>query len=179
MIRLFVGLPIPDSIADALEGLQHGLPGAAWRTRAHFHITLGFIGEVCERTAEDLDSALGQIRIAPFYLSLGGADTFGGDLPDAVWMSVQAPAALKQLHTKVTQAARQAGISFEARRYVPHVTTAYLRRSTDPIGLGRYIADHALFRSRPWIADRFYLYESHLSHSQSLYTIAAEYPLVG
>ena len=28
MIRLFVALPIPDHIRDALTGLQNGLPGA-------------------------------------------------------------------------------------------------------------------------------------------------------
>ena len=53
MIRLFAGLPVPDDIADRLEPLQTGLDGARWRGREHFHVTLGFFGDVIEPAARE------------------------------------------------------------------------------------------------------------------------------
>ncbi|MCU0881041.1 MAG: RNA 2',3'-cyclic phosphodiesterase [Hyphomonadaceae bacterium] len=179
MIRLFVGLPVPLAIATAIEPLQRGVPGARWRNRHQFHITLGFIGEVDERTAESLDLELGQIAQPAFDLSLAGAGLFGGNQPDSLWLGVEAPAALAVLHQRVTRAARRVAIDLPARKYVPHVTIAYLPPRADPVHAAYYVADHGLFRSPAWTADRFYLYASHMSDKGSHYTIEAEYPLVG
>ena len=73
MIRLFVGLPVPAAIASAIEPIQRGVPGAKWRNRHQFHITLAFIGEVDERLAESLDTELGRISHPAFDLSLARA----------------------------------------------------------------------------------------------------------
>lgn len=179
MIRLFVALPVPAPAAAAIEAIQTGVPGAKWRNRHQFHITLGFIGEVNERLAEDLDLALARIQLAPFELSLAGAGLFGGDRPDSLWVGVDAPEALATLHRLVARAARDAGLDLPARKYVPHATVAYLPHSADPVHAAYFVGDHGLFRTAPWTADRFHLYASHLSEKGSHYTIEAEYPLGG
>ena len=179
MIRLFVGLPVPAEVAAAIETIQRGVPEAKWRNRHQFHITLGFIGDVDERLAESLDIELGRIRQSPFDLSLAGAGLFGGDQPDSLWLGVDAPEALALLHQRVARAARHASIELPARKFVPHVTVAYLPRRADAVHAAYFVGDHGLFRSPIWTADRFYLYASHLSDKGSHYTIEAEYPLVG
>jgi RNA 2',3'-cyclic 3'-phosphodiesterase len=179
MIRLFVGLPIPPEIAAQIEPLQRGVPGAKWRNRHQFHITLAFIGSFDERFAQELDSALGAIAVAPFAISLKGAGLFGAARPDALWFGVQAPESLTILHNRVKRAVRDAGLVLEARKYVPHVTVAYLGASADATHAAYFVGDHSLFASSAWIADRFYLYASHLSEKGSHYTVEAEYPLIG
>ena len=65
MIRLFAAIALPEDIGDGLLRRQHGLPGAKWRPRSAFHITLRFVGEVAENVAEDLDAELAAISVEP------------------------------------------------------------------------------------------------------------------
>jgi RNA 2',3'-cyclic 3'-phosphodiesterase len=179
MIRLFVGLPVPDAVASRLLALQRGVPGARWRTAEHFHITLCFIGEVGLDVAEEIDSALDSVRVAPFELALKGSGLFGGDQPDALWMGVAASEPLGRLQQRCRRACERAGARIEARKFVPHVTIAYLRSHANPDRIAAFLRNHALFESPPWTVDRFFLYSSHLGARTSSYTIEAEYPLIG
>ena len=45
MLRLFVGLALPEGVIARLAMLCSGLPGASWVEPANMHITLRFIGE--------------------------------------------------------------------------------------------------------------------------------------
>jgi RNA 2',3'-cyclic 3'-phosphodiesterase len=179
MIRLFAGLPVPEELAPGIEAIQCGVPGARWRTREHYHITLAFIGEVHEHVAEEIDSNLGRVRSAPFRLQLTAAGVFGGSQAEALWLGVKAPPDLEALHGRCKKACREAGVDIEARRYHPHVTIAYLRAGAETGPIQQFLGQHALFSCPAWTADRFYLYSSHLGRSASHYTIEAEYPLIG
>lgn len=179
MIRLFAGLPVPEELAPAIEAIQRGVPAARWRTREQYHITLAFIGEVAEPVAEEIDSNLGMIRLAPFDLQLTGAGIFGGSQAEALWLGVKAPSQLETLHGRCRKACQDAGVELETRRYHPHVTIAYLRAAPEAGPIQQFLSQNALFTSPVWTADRFYLYSSHLGRNTSHYTIEAEYPLIG
>ena len=180
MLRLFVALPLPDDIADAVQKTQSGLERAAWSKRDNLHITLRFVGEVDETQATDLDFALADIRSAPFELALQGSGFFGHDKPHAAWMGVAPNEALNQLQRACERACRQVGLAPDRRAYTPHVTTCYLQNGHDLEAVLAYQARHHLFKAGPWTADRFYLYASHLSKKgSSLYSVEAEYPLIG
>ena len=45
-MRLFVGIGVPETLANRLAIFQSGLPGARWVDPANMHVTLRFIGEV-------------------------------------------------------------------------------------------------------------------------------------
>ncbi len=60
MIRLFVGLALPDALCETLAALHAPIPGARWVPRENLHLTLHFIGEVDTHTAADIDIALGR-----------------------------------------------------------------------------------------------------------------------
>ncbi|HIG21120.1 2'-5' RNA ligase family protein, partial [Henriciella sp.] len=75
MIRLFAGLPVPDDIAYRLEPLQKGVDGARWRDRSHFHVTLGFFGEMSEPLAEELDVEIGELYGRGRALLEGGCES--------------------------------------------------------------------------------------------------------
>jgi RNA 2',3'-cyclic 3'-phosphodiesterase len=180
MLRLFAALPIPDNVADHIGRVRRGLDGAKWSPRENLHVTLRFMGSVDERHAEDIDAALGEIRVAPFDLELSGVDFFGGEEPHAIWLGLKANPELLKLQKYCEHACRKAGLDHDPRAYTPHVTICYLPRHFPVANVIAFQQDNNLFAAPGWTADRFYLYASRTHGSgPSRYSIEAEYPLVG
>jgi len=163
MIRLFVALALPDSVAEGLACLQAGVPGARWSTRDQLHLTLRFIGEVDGRDAAAIDDALTAIDAPRFELALKGVGEFGGKNPHALWAGVRDPGPVKFLARKIETALQRIGLPAEERKFVPHVTLARLRAS--PRG------------SEPFEVGGFILYSSVLTSDGSIYTTERAYRL--
>ena len=178
-LRVFTALPIPEEVADLVEPLCTGVPGAKWRPRENFHITLAFYGELDEPVIEELDHELARIEIAPFALKLKGANHFGKDEPSSLWLGVEAPGQLDDLARECRKAARRVGVGVEKRNYLPHMTIAYIDREDLDLGkLRRFEQRLNLFESEPFIADRFYLHSSYQrKRGPNDYPVEAEYPL--
>jgi 2'-5' RNA ligase len=180
-LRLFTALAIPGDIAEQLMRLMRGVDGASWRPAENLHITLAFYGEVMEPDARDLDSAIEEatLGLAPFPLRLKGAGMFGKDEPHAVWIGVADSEPLRALASACARAARRIGVAVDGRKYVPHVTMAYLHGTT-PAAAQAFAARHTLFESRAWTVDRFALMSSFMRKGgPSLYREEAAYPLLG
>ncbi|HYC03361.1 MAG TPA: RNA 2',3'-cyclic phosphodiesterase [Azospirillaceae bacterium] len=178
MIRLFVGLPLPEAVRDRLKTLGGGLPGR-WVPPENYHVTLRFIGEVDEGVAQDVDGALDMVRAEPFPLTLDGLGTFGkGHMARTLWVKVDASEALRHLQAKVESAVVRAGLPAEERKFTPHVTLA--RFNEAPAGkVARLIEDRGLFKEGPFMAERFVLYESVLGRGGPTYHEQRSYPLGG
>ena len=177
MLRLFVGLQIPVLLRQRLTIMQGGIDGARWTERENFHITLTFIGEVNEATAEDIDEALSGVHIEKFSLKLKGAGNFSqGDNPKVLWIGVEQNDVLSRLKDKIDRALDQYGVKFEKRKYVPHVTMARLNH-VDEVKVAEFMQQHNLFSTEEFEADEFVLYQSHLTKSGSVYEVLREYPL--
>jgi 2'-5' RNA ligase len=125
--RLFAAIPIPDGVAEQLMGQQYGVPAAAWRPRENLHLTLRFFGVVEPRLIDDLDRELAAVKAAPFKLKLRGAGWFGRDEPRAIWVGADAEPGLLSLQKKCAAIARLLSLHAEKRKFLPHVTLAYLR----------------------------------------------------
>jgi len=177
-LRLFLAIPVPAAAAERLETLEADVPGAAWRTPDHYHLTLRFIGEVDEATARDIDTEVGRIHAAPFEIALEGVGSFGGREPTALWAGVSASPALMQLAGACETAIRNAGLPAESRRYKPHVTVAYLNGTRD-VEVAHFLSDAAEFRTAPFVVNHFCLYSSRATRSGSHYVEEAVYPLAG
>ncbi len=111
MLRLFVGLSLPDGVIARLNIMCAGVPGAAWVEPSNMHITLRFIGEVEEHVAEEIDALLSRIEAKAFSLELAGVGTFGeGAKARSLWAAVTPSAALSHLQAFVeASGAFQAG----------------------------------------------------------------------
>ena len=72
MIRLFVGIDLPENIKESLYSLRGGLIGAKWREPDRMHITLRFIGNVDEQTADEIIRELRYLRFPAFHLTAKG-----------------------------------------------------------------------------------------------------------
>ncbi|MEA1649731.1 RNA 2',3'-cyclic phosphodiesterase [Nitrospirillum sp. BR 11164] len=180
MIRLFVGLEMPEAVRDALSRLTGGLPGARWVPPENYHLTLRFIGEVDEGVAQDIDEALDLVVAPAFTLALDGLGQFGkGEKSRVLWAGVRAEPALDHLQAKVESAVVRAGLAAETRKFSPHVTLATLGRETPASRVGRLMEEHGLFQAGPFPVDRFVLYESVLGRQGSTYHAVRHYPLGG
>ena len=179
MPRLFVALPVPDEIADALIPLQSGVPDAHWVPPENFHITLCFAGEVQGGTMRDFEEELSDIAGPRFAVALAGVEQFStGKQPRALVATVERSERLDWLQQKVVTVARNCGIEIERRKFRPHVTLARFGSNAETgHHLAQFIASFSTFKAGPWIADQFALYSSRRGRSGSIYTEEAAYGL--
>lgn len=178
MPRLFTGIEIPSGIAQALDMLRGGLPGARWIDRENYHVTLRFIGDVDDVAAREAAYALGQIRRAAFELHFEGLASFGGRKPRAVIASVAPQPALFDLQAEQERLMRRIGLEPEPRKYTPHVTLARLRSSSS-LDVAEYLAARGYFRTAPFKVSQFVLFSSRASTGGGPYVVEASYPLAG
>lgn len=176
-LRLFAAIPVPDAVCERLATLQRDIPGAAWRPREAFHLTLRFFGQIDEALARDLDHELAEIIRPPFEMRLCGAGSFGKSEPTALWVGSDCPA-LAPLADACERAARRAGLPPESRKFVPHVTLAYSRGLTE-FDAALFNQRYAEFRTEPFWVDQFAMYSSWPTKTASQYVEEATYPLTG
>ena len=179
MIRLFVAIPLPDSVRTQLSMLQSGLQGVRWIKPENIHLTLRFIGEVPNDVAGDIDAALSAVAAPGFTLELDGVGNFArGKHPHALWAGIARSDPLMRLQAKIESALARAGLEPEARKFSPHVTIARLR----DVRKGRvadWAAAHGAFRTEPFPVGRFVLFSSFLKSEGAVYIEEASYPLAG
>ncbi|MBZ6075668.1 RNA 2',3'-cyclic phosphodiesterase [Microvirga puerhi] len=177
MPRLFTGLEIPPEIGRTLSTYRGGLPGARWIDPENYHITLRFIGDVDDRTAQDLFSVLGERRQRdPITVTIEGLDSFGGGRPRAVFARATATEALSDLQSEQERLVRRVGLPPEKRKFTPHVTLARLRDAS-ALAVADYFAARAPFQKLTFTAPRFVLFSSRDSVGGGPYVVEAAYPL--
>ena len=177
MIRLFVGIGLPETLSERLTGLRGQIPGARWVPPENHHITLRFVGEVDEEVAADLDVSLARIDAPPFELALHGVGHFESrGLVRSLWAGVEPDQALDHLHAKIESACQRVGLEPEGRKFHPHVTLARCR-DTRTARIAGFLADHGGFGAPAFPVGSFALYSSTLGRGGALYSREVDYPL--
>lgn len=178
MIRAFVALALPDPVRTEFMIIGHGLPVPRPVPVENLHLTLVFLGEITETVLEDVHIELGAIRAPAVPVRFGGLDLFGGAKPRVVYAAVAEDPGLVHLQAKVETAARRAGLSIPARRYVPHVTLANLpERGLDLDRLARSVVGRPGPVAPSFVAEEFCLFRSHLRSDGPIYEELAAYAL--
>ena len=180
MIRAFVGIPLPEAVADALGAAQAGMPAGREVPSDNFHITLAFLGDQPEPVVEEAHHALDAVRAPSFSLRVEGLGMFGGARPRVLFAEVAPDPGLSRLHRKVLRAVHDAGIELARQRFHPHVTLARFGdglRGEDAAEMQAFVARRIGLRAGPFSVDHFVLYRSHLGRAGAAYEALAEYPL--
>jgi len=180
VVRLFVGLNLPDALKEAVAELQLGLPGARWMGTEGLHLTLAFIGEVDGSALRRIADALAPVQVSPLSISLHGVGHFPPRGPLRVlWIVASPDRPLDALSRGVRRALSGAGFQTERRKFAPHVTIARFRHPPAPPVLQAYLQAHSLFRTPAMPVTSFRLYSSRLRPTGARYTVEAEFPLDG
>ncbi|MFQ5689933.1 MAG: RNA 2',3'-cyclic phosphodiesterase [Gemmatimonadota bacterium] len=134
-MRLFVAVtfprPLRERIWKAAEPLRApGVP-IRWVGPDELHLTLRFIGEVPDGTADVLDRAVARVasQRPPFTVRLDGVGAFPSlRRPRVVWLGVEPSEALRSAQHAVEEALVGAGLEPARRGYHPHVTLGRVAR---------------------------------------------------
>ena len=175
--RLFVAVSPPDHVAEELERMCVGLPGARWSDPEQYHLTLRFMGEVDGLVFDQVAEALAEVTFEPFDIQLEGFGCFPPrGQPKVLWAGVNPKQPLIDLRRRVERVMRSARIATEGRKYTPHLTVARLAGTPLP-RLMRFLAAHALYRSEPFRVDAFHLYSSRLHPDGAMHEIEYTFSL--
>jgi len=180
MIRLFVGLELPETIKAQLMSLDKNLSGALWKDEDRLHLTLQFIGNIEEPRANELMQELRFIRFPAFHLSLKEIGYFEtGDIPHHLWAGVAENKALKELQEKVAAVVRKLRLADQNQfKFHPHVTLAKLQ-GTPMSEVMAYIGRNNLFHSDLFLVESFCLFSSYAKEAGEgkYYRVEEQYPL--
>ncbi|GGB38856.1 RNA 2',3'-cyclic phosphodiesterase [Roseibium aquae] len=176
MPRLFTGLEIPAQTGLMLSMLRGGLRGARWIDPENYHITLRFIGDIDDRTADEVANALDKIRRSPIEIRLKGLGQFSNGKPHAVWARVEPSRDLNDLQAEQERLFQRLQLAPERRKYTPHVTLARCRTSTND-DVAKWLAERGDFQAPSFIAGRFVLFSAKASVGGGPYLVEEAYPL--
>ena len=176
MPRLFTAVELPSEIGFSLSLLRGGLAGARWIDPANYHITLRFIGDIDDRTADEIADGLGRVDRPRFNLSLEGLGAFGSRKPHSIYAGVTPTPALKELQAEHERIIQRVGLEPERRKFTPHVTLARLRNPSEA-EVAAFLAARGAFRTTPFAVGRFVLLSSRASKGGGPYLMEEAYPL--
>jgi len=129
--RLFIAVPIPDTLKDFFEQQQSAFANDSVRfvPAANLHLTLHFLGEVPNNQLANITTVLEQVALhtAPFTLELDRLEP--GPKPKSprlIWARFASHPTFARLCSAITT---QLGISSPNQAdYIPHITLARFRK---------------------------------------------------
>jgi 2'-5' RNA ligase len=178
-MRLFTGLELPGEVVRNLEAMLARLRPAAriqWSPPANLHITTKFIGEwPAERLAE-LQQALAALPARPpIQVEAAKVGFFpNARAPRVFWCGIDAPG-LEALALDTDEATAALGVARENRAFSPHLTLARIKDRLDLRLLHEAIAALPRVEFGRFAAESFFLYQSQLRPTGSVYTKLAEF----
>lgn len=178
MIRLFVGMALPDTVKKDLYAVCHGLPRVKWVEEEQLHLTLRFIGEVDGGLYTDIKDSLQDIRMDAFSVKLKGLGHFPPRKnPRVLWVGIEPQDSVTMLRNRVESVLVKIGLEPERRKFSPHITIARLK--DPPISrVAGFLEEHCLFSTTAFPISDFYLYSSILTPKGAIHKIEAIYQLM-
>jgi 2'-5' RNA ligase len=180
-MRVFIAIDLPEEIRTRLAAVQSELrpsaESARWVAAETAHLTLKFIGEISDQRREDIDTALAGITWIPFPVIVKGLGFFPGTRsPRVLWAGLQA-STMEGLTQAIDMRLEHAGFEKEKRAFRPHITLARAKTSRLDRALVAAAEKYAETDFGSFTADRYYLYQSTLKPTGSVYTRLKEYML--
>ena len=124
MKTAIVGVPIPAEVRSILEKAQGGLHAGQLVPGENMHVAVADFGEQPDWMIDKLITSLTQVEVAPFYITVSGLGTEGGQTPTAVYAEIEDDKQLKKLNRQVTRIARVDGVEIPHAGYSPGIRLA-------------------------------------------------------
>jgi len=174
MPRLFTAIQISGQVAQILALKRGKLNAARWIDGRNYHITLSFLGDIGAVEAEKVADQLARIQHKPFEICISGLDIFGSKKPRTLFARVRNDEALANLQAKNERAMKLAGLTIQARKYVPHVTLARLGH-VRPSDVGRFMIQSGELNPLTFTANGFALFSARNSTGGGPYLVEEEF----
>lgn len=176
--RLFIALPLPESLRQLLAGLMTPLHDVRWTQEHQLHLTLRFLGDTDEAALAPLITRLAAIRVQPFFLPLEGVGAFPErSSPRVLWAGVGAGhPRLHQLRQRIDDTLLAVGVDADLRRFHPHVTLARCGEHAAKAAQ-QWVRSHREFAGPSFSVDAFELHASELRPEGALHRLIERFPL--
>ena len=190
-MRLFIAVPVPEAVKNAIEKAQSelraALPGdvVRWAKRGQFHLTLRFLGNVA---SAEVNAVVDSLRHAcePFAPLPLRAERIGFfphmRSPRVVWAWVyDRNEVLQQLQQAIERATKPFTREAAEEKFTGHVTLGRIRgiKRAEADALGKVAIGMAERFFGEWTADHVELIRSELSSEGSRYTTLESVALAG
>lgn len=128
-MRSFIALEPPVSLREDVAALARQLKASVrgrFTPRENFHVTLAFLGDVTERELADAMGVLDEAasRFDPVKLEPDRLGKFGRANDATLWLGFMQDPALMELAAFVRAGLDDAGVGFDAKPFLPHLTIA-------------------------------------------------------
>lgn len=128
-MRLFISIQLSEEMKDALTEIQEHMQRLGVRgnftKRDNTHITLAFIGEYDDPDA--VKEIIEQINFQPFIIGLDGIGSFRS----LWWAGLTGTGSMNILSKRLRRALADAGIPFDRKKFLPHITLVRQPKSAD------------------------------------------------
>jgi 2'-5' RNA ligase len=170
--RLFVAIPIPSPVRDAVTALVDGVRAASdpavrdvrWVRLDGLHLTIRFLGPTEEEHVADVAAAVDRTadQVAPFDVVIAGGGAFPSVArPRALWLGVTEGATdLAATATALDEALADVGWTRDERPYRAHLTLARSDGVRSGPVVARRLIDAAGAVREPFRAESLVLFES-------------------
>ena len=168
--RVFVGVRIPPHIGEELQSIQETIAPffeGRFTPVENLHVTLKFLGEIDERTIEQVRETLEEATLEHMLARIDGFGSFSNRI---IWARITG---IKHVQRSIDSALSDRFA--KERRFMSHATVARVRRCTNRAGLRAALK--ALHLPLSWQFTHVELIASHLSEDGARYETIASYPL--
>lgn len=173
-MRLFIAIDINSDMKDELSYLGSIIKANSDRCSIthtdNMHLTLAFIGEYDD--PEKITEALNGIDINKFSLTFSDLGYFDRKNEKLIYAALEKNNSLTALQREITSRLKTAGITFDNKKFLPHITIA--RRV---IGMSKEDFSRIKINKISCTVSGFYLYSSDLSGKRPVYTKIATFNL--
>ncbi|MDX9753294.1 MAG: RNA 2',3'-cyclic phosphodiesterase [bacterium] len=181
-MRAFISInlspTIQAQIRDVQAALRDSVRGIRWTAPENCHLTLKFLGEFPESCLPTLGQVLDPVaaQFSPFSLEFGTFGTFPPRGPvSIVWLGLtKGESTVRALEEEMGKALHQAGIAFDKKQFVPHLTIGRAQRNQTAYFNGKSVPAHSGFD--PLRVEAFYAMQSELTPQGPIYTPRLRFP---
>ncbi len=176
-MRLFYAVTFSNETKEVLvtyrDMIANNSIKGRFTTKANFHLTLSFIGEVPEHALDRYLSILEGLEVERVVLSANFIGAFSKRQGEVIWMGLEKNLVLDRLHKQLKKHLIVQGMVIEERKFAPHITLG--RQVHIPVSLENLIIEPLDFSPRS-VA----LMESKREHGSLVYEVIEErlFPLV-
>jgi 2'-5' RNA ligase len=181
-MRLFIAIPLPESLLKRLADVQYRLQGKVphqsvrWARSEGVHLTLKFLGDTPTEKVPTITEALTVVgrNAPPCALVVEELGCFPNlRRPRVLWVGVNEPTGrLEALQKAVEEATTSLGYKPERHSFTPHLTLGRVRRGTsrrDEREIAGAIEGTSVDQLAEFTADRFELIRSDLKPTGAEY----------
>ncbi|MFQ5900077.1 MAG: RNA 2',3'-cyclic phosphodiesterase [Thermodesulfobacteriota bacterium] len=181
-IRSFIAIDLPAVIVEGLKGIQgklkEGNAKVSWVKPENIHLTLKFLGEVEEKSLEDILCVIKEAASShrAINLSVEGLGCFPSiSNPRVVWIGIRSDAeSILSLQRDIEKGLEPIGFRREKRIYHPHLTLGRIRSLKDRKCWKEMVDRFKDIRLGSFEADRVIFFKSDLNPKGAVYTKLGE-----